>query len=182
MRLVQLMGGRIWVESEAGKGSTFHFVAAFSRAHAPAPEAPGPALPPGLTVLVVDDNETNRRIVQEILSSWGLRATLAESAAQALAALEQASAAGHPIPLLLLVVMDRERWFSVVMGERYQVDARTTERLSERIPFPELAAAALAFGLALDEKNRAPCRALVLAEPLLSVTTTNSVEGGRQDV
>ena len=45
------------------------------------------------------------------------------------------------------VVMDRERWFSVVMGEQYKVAARATDRLAERVPFPEAAAAALAFGL-----------------------------------
>lgn len=45
------------------------------------------------------------------------------------------------------VVMDRERWFSVVMGENYRVDARTTEKLAERIPFPEIAAEALTLRL-----------------------------------
>ncbi len=45
------------------------------------------------------------------------------------------------------VVMDRERWFNVVMGENFKADVRTTERLAERIPFPETAAAALAFQL-----------------------------------
>jgi hypothetical protein len=49
------------------------------------------------------------------------------------------------------VVMDRERWFSVVMGENYQVDARTTEKLSQRIPLPEAAATALAFRLEVPE-------------------------------
>ena len=43
------------------------------------------------------------------------------------------------------VVMDRERWFQVVMGEKYKVDARTTEKLAERIPFPESAAKSLSF-------------------------------------
>jgi hypothetical protein len=43
------------------------------------------------------------------------------------------------------VVMDRERWFEVVMGEKYKVDARTTEKLAERIPFPEKAAKSLSF-------------------------------------
>ena len=47
------------------------------------------------------------------------------------------------------VVMDRERWFNVVMGEEYQVDARTTDKLSERLPFPEEAAQALAFDLSV---------------------------------
>ena len=45
------------------------------------------------------------------------------------------------------VLMDRERWFSVVMGEKYQVDARTTEKLARRVPFPEAAASELAFRL-----------------------------------
>jgi superfamily II DNA/RNA helicase len=45
------------------------------------------------------------------------------------------------------VVMDRARWFSVVMGEEYKIDARTTERLANRIPLPESVAAELAFRL-----------------------------------
>jgi len=45
------------------------------------------------------------------------------------------------------VVMDRERWFSVVMGEDYTIDVRTTEKLANRIPFPESAASALASRL-----------------------------------
>jgi len=53
------------------------------------------------------------------------------------------------------VVQDRERWFSVVMGEKYQVDEGTTDKLAERVPFPEEAAMALAFDLALDSAGRA---------------------------
>jgi len=45
------------------------------------------------------------------------------------------------------VVLDRERWFNVVMGEEYTIDARTTERLAKRLPFPEEAARQLAFKL-----------------------------------
>jgi superfamily II DNA/RNA helicase len=48
------------------------------------------------------------------------------------------------------VVQDRERWFSVVMGEKYQVDEWTTDRLAERVPFPEEAARVLAFDLSLS--------------------------------
>jgi ERCC4-related helicase len=51
------------------------------------------------------------------------------------------------------VVMDRERWFNVVMGEDYKIDARTTEKLAGRIPFPESAANELAFQLGLDEER-----------------------------
>ena len=45
------------------------------------------------------------------------------------------------------VVMDRERWFNVVMGEQFKLDARTTEKLASRVPFPEMAARRLAFML-----------------------------------
>lgn len=102
MRLVQLMDGQMWVESETGKGSEFHFIAKFCRAEATAPDVTVPALPANLSVLVVDDNETNRHILHEILSHWGLSVTQAQNGAQALVALESAAAAGHPIPLLLL--------------------------------------------------------------------------------
>ncbi len=53
------------------------------------------------------------------------------------------------------VVMDRERWFNVVMGEDYKVDARTTEKLAERIPFPEAAANELAFQLGIETPRNA---------------------------
>jgi hypothetical protein len=51
------------------------------------------------------------------------------------------------------VVMDRERWFKVVMGEKYKVDARTTEKLAERVPFPESAARGLIFNLSVFSDN-----------------------------
>jgi superfamily II DNA/RNA helicase len=52
------------------------------------------------------------------------------------------------------VVMDRERWFSVVMGEQYKIDARTTDKLANRVPLPESAAAALAFRLAVSANEQ----------------------------
>jgi len=54
------------------------------------------------------------------------------------------------------VVMDRERWFSVVMGEKFRTDARSTDRLAERVPFPEALARQLAFRLEANETDTLP--------------------------
>src|SRR6202040_1237066 len=87
-QLVQLMGGRLWVESEAGRGSTFHFIVSFEGVDAPAvAPVPDAATVRGRPVLVVDENATNRRLLQEMLIEWQMIPTLAASAPEALAAL-----------------------------------------------------------------------------------------------
>ena len=90
-RLAEMMGGRLWVESTEGTGSAFHFTASFGVGEAiePRPATAAPSLA-GLDVLVVDDNTTNRHILQEILTSWGMRPTVAESGTAALELLQQA--------------------------------------------------------------------------------------------
>ncbi len=101
--LVDLMEGRVWVESEEGVGSTFHFTARFrdSSEIPPArPAAPVAALE-GLRVLVVDDNATNRRIQCEMLTNWRMRPTAASGAAEALEILRDADRAGQPYTLVL---------------------------------------------------------------------------------
>jgi signal transduction histidine kinase/DNA-binding response OmpR family regulator len=101
-QLVHLMGGRLWVESEAGTGSTFHFSASFARVTAPAVTAVPDAVDVrDLPVLVVDDNATNRRLLEEMLIGWRMVPTLAVGVPEALAALRVAQQSGSPFRLVL---------------------------------------------------------------------------------
>ena len=100
-QLVELMGGRIWVESEPQGGSAFHFVVTLptsQRAVAP-PFVPQRDELVDMSALVVDDNATNRRILVELLSSWGMRAIATADGAGAARAVEAAS---RPLSIALI--------------------------------------------------------------------------------
>jgi PAS domain S-box-containing protein len=154
-KLVAMMNGRIWLDSDVGEGSTFHITARFGLPLAGTLRAP--ASPPltlrGLAVLVVDDNATSRRIVRDLLVQALARPTLVRGGRDALAEMMRALAAGTPYPLVL-------------------IDAQMPEMdgfaLAGRIQHaPELAGATvMMLSSTTPSEDRARCRALGIASYL----------------
>ncbi|MCB0195879.1 MAG: response regulator [Anaerolineae bacterium] len=115
-QLVAMMDGKIWVDSAEGQGSTFHFTAQFKKSKRPSPKSPStPVVLTDLSVLVVDDNATNRRILKEMLIHWNMKPTTVDSGPAALRLMEQAAADGDPFSLVILdALMPELDGFSLV--------------------------------------------------------------------
>jgi signal transduction histidine kinase/CheY-like chemotaxis protein/HPt (histidine-containing phosphotransfer) domain-containing protein len=168
-QLVNLMGGRLWVDSDERRGSTFHFTANFGRAE----ETFAPPLPVdtselrGMPVLVVDDSPTNRRILSEMLSNWGLQPTVVDGASAALAALDTRA-------------RERQRPFRIVLLDLHmpEVDGLTlAERFNARTERPQALLVMLTSSDRADDVRRA--RALgvsaVLRKPVVQSELLNTM-------
>ncbi len=105
-RLIEMMGGKLGLHSVEGEGTEFYFEADFPLADSYSKSSVGVLSSlQGMPVLIVDDNATNRFILEEVLSSWKMRVTCADGAPAAMQALDEAAATAEPIKLVLLDMM-----------------------------------------------------------------------------
>ena len=154
-RLVQTMGGRMWVESDEGRGSRFHFTIRFGIGAQSTATAPTTVADlKDSAVLVVDDNITNRQLLGVMLEHWRMRPTLVENGDAALTALAEAHRRGSPFPLVLLdVQMPGMDGFAVA------------EQIKER---PDLAGATIMMLTSEDRAgDAARCRQLGVSRYLI---------------
>lgn len=117
-RLVEMMGGELNVESEPGRGSVFHFSLPLPEVPVVSPSVPPPSLV-GVTVLVVDDNATNRRLMSDMLRNMGMKPTTADSADAALALLAQ-----NPHFALILLDAQMPEKDGMTLAREIKADAR----------------------------------------------------------
>ncbi len=122
-QLIGMMGGQLALDSEEGQGTEFHFEVNFGSAPSSTTVVAPPVSLRGLNVLVVDDNATNRFILEEFLSNWQMQVASAENARIALHVLGEAASKGDPIQLVLLDMMMPET-DGLMLAEQIQKDAR----------------------------------------------------------
>ena len=127
-RLAGMMGGRIWLESQPGEGSCFHFTAAVALGSGCASGEPVEQVPlAGMHALVVDDNATNRRFLGKVLERWGMQPVLAADGAQAMDLFRQSELSGSPFALILVdAQMPGLDGFALVEWLLQQADLRQT--------------------------------------------------------
>jgi CheY-like chemotaxis protein len=193
-RLAAMMGGTLWVESELGRGSQFHFTAQLKAADAEKING-GRSAPPeilrGVKVLIVDDNRTNLRILEGMLSRWEMKAVCVQSGEEALAQLSAAGEAGEPYGLILTDMhMPKIDGFALVerIRQRPELSTATIMMLTsaghrgDALRCQELGVAAyLLKPIRRSELREAIARALGAGEKtgVISLITRHSLQGAR---
>lgn len=195
-RLVELMRGRIWVESEQGKGSTFHFTVRFGKANeaVPAAEAFSVADLRDLRVLVVDDNLTNCRILHDVLHSWGVRPVCVQCGDEALEMMRAANSDGNAFDLVLadaqmpqmtgfqlaeeirqddqlnscviIMLTSADRGKSLAVKKELDISGFLTKPVKQSELFNAIAAAVGVTILSKDNRNRPIAESAALVPPL----------------
>jgi PAS domain S-box-containing protein len=173
-RLVELMGGDIGVESTPGHGATFWFTVTLGRAAEPA-EQPAADLH-GVRVLIVDDNATNRLILENYLGNWGAESHSVASGLEAMRALQQARDAGRPFALAILD-MQMPEMDGLELAQRIKGDATvagTRLLMLSSLGFPGEDARRAGIGVSLLK----PVRQNLLHEAALKVLGVGDRETG----
>ena len=183
-RLVQLMGGRIWVESEVGEGSAFHFTSPFDLGARASPQVPEElARLECRRVLVVDDNLSSRVALEETLKGWKMKPLTAASGSAALAALERAEMANERFALLILD-SDMPGMDGFRVAERLKQGALRAGAIVMMLPSAggQGAEVARCRGLGVGAWLTKPIRQLELQKAILAALSTQPEETGPLDL